>query len=45
MEAALVDKGSRDSQEDLLARQLAADERTIGQSALENDLLEKGRGG
>ena len=36
-----ADKGSRDSREDLLARQLAEAERTVGQLALENDLLGK----
>ena len=41
MEAALADKGSRDSREGLLARQLAEAERTVGQLALENDLLGK----
>ena len=39
MEAALADKGSRDSREDRLAKQLSEAERTIGQLALENDLL------
>lgn len=41
MEAALADKDSRNSREDVLARQLAEAERTIGQLALENDLLGK----
>lgn len=41
MAAALEDKDSRNSREDLLARQLAEAERTIGQLALENDLLGK----
>ncbi len=37
----LADKGTRDSREDLLAKQLSEAERTIGQLALENDLLGK----
>ena len=41
MEAALADKDSRHSREDVLAKQLAEAERTIGQLALENDLLGK----
>ncbi|MFM8351744.1 MAG: hypothetical protein ACKN9D_11845 [Actinomycetales bacterium] len=41
MEAALADKDSRHSREDLLAKQLAEAERTIGQLALENALLGK----
>ena len=41
MEAALAVKDSRHSREDLLAKQLAEAERTIGQLALENDLLGK----
>ncbi len=40
-EQALADKGTRDSREDVLARQLAEAERTIGRLALENDLLGK----
>ncbi len=41
MEAALADKDKRDSREDVLAKQLAEAERTIGRLALENDLLGK----
>ena len=41
MEDALADKDSRHSREDVLAKQLAEAERTIGQLALENDLLGK----
>ena len=41
MAAALEDKGSRGTREDQLARQLAEAERTIGQLALDNDLLGK----
>ena len=41
MEAALADKDARNSREDVLAKQLAEAERTIGQLALENDLLGK----
>ena len=39
MAAALADKNSRNTREDVLAKQLAEAERTIGQLALENDLL------
>ena len=41
MEAALADKDSRSSRADVLARQLTEAERTIGQLALENDVLGK----
>lgn len=41
MKAALQDKDTRNSREDALARKLAEAERTIGQLALENDLLGK----
>ena len=41
MESALVDKDKRSAREDVLAKQLAEAERTIGQLALENDLLGK----
>lgn len=41
METALVDKDKRGSREDVLAQQLAEAERTIGQLALENELLGK----
>jgi transposase-like protein len=41
MQAALADKDSRNSREDVLAKQLAKAERTIGQLAPENDLLGK----
>lgn len=41
MEAALMDKDTRNSREDVLAKQLAEAERTVGRLALENDLLGK----
>jgi hypothetical protein len=41
MEAALVDKDKRNSREDVQSRQPAEAECTIGQLALENDLLGK----
>lgn len=41
MEAALGDKDKRTSREDVQAKQLAEAERTIGQLALENELLGK----
>ena len=41
LEAALVDKDKRGSREDVLAKQLAEAERTIGQLALDNELLGK----
>jgi hypothetical protein len=41
MEAALMDKDKRGSREDVLAKQLAEAERTIGQLALDNELLGK----
>ena len=41
MEAALGDKDKRGSREDVLTKQLAEAERTIGQLALDNELLGK----
>ena len=41
MEVALMDKDTRHSREDMLAKQLAEAERTVGRLALENDLLGK----
>ena len=45
MEAALADKGSRDSREDLLAQMVSEAERMVGQLALENVLQGGGRQG
>ena len=45
MEAALMDKNTHDSREDMLAQLLAEAERTVGSLALKNDLLEKHHGG
>jgi transposase-like protein len=39
MDAALADRDTRSSREDVFARRLAEAERTIRQLALENDLL------
>lgn len=41
MEAALADKDTRNSLENVLAKQLAEAERTVGRLALENDSLGK----
>ena len=41
MDAALIDKDTRNSREDVLAQQLAEAERRVGRLVLENDLLGK----